>query len=244
MEPLNRPASLAAQVAKNLREELKRAYVVGGQLPSEPELAAQFCVSRGTVRQALTMLEREGVIFRRQGAGTYAHKYALRIQTRAEHAYEFCDLLRLAGFEPAIQLISFDRYLPLPKDVASQLDIEPDTLALVVRKLFLANGQPAIYCLDFIPASVIRSDFSDDELKQPIFDFMKQRCGQSTVMNLAEIIPIAADKELIQLLDMKLRQPLLRIDEVGYNDESHPILFTRAYYKDQFVRFSLLRQRV
>jgi GntR family transcriptional regulator len=190
------------------------------------------------------MLEREGIIFRRQGAGTYAHKYALRIQTRAEHAYEFCDLLRLAGFEPSIQLISFDRHLPLPKEIASNLDIEPDTPALLVCKLFLANDQPAIYCLDFIPNPICCEDFEDDELKQPIFDFIKQRCGQSTVMNLAEIIPEATNKELAGLLDMKLGQPLLRIDEVGYNEEGQPILFTRAYYKDQFVRFSLLRKRI
>ena len=244
MKPLDRPASLAARVAKNLREELKRQYVVGGQLPSEPELAAQFGVSRGTVRQALTMLEREGIIFRRQGAGTYAHKYALRIQTRAEHAYEFCDLLRLAGFEPGIQLISFDRCFSLPKEIAGNLDIEPDTPALVVRKLFLANDQPAIYCLDYIPQTAGCEDFEDEELDQPIFNLMKQRCGQSTVMNLAEIIPAVADEELARRLDMKLGQPLLRIDEVGYSEEGYPLLFTRAYYKDQFVRFSLLRKRM
>ena len=58
MEPLDRPASLAARVANNLRKELRSEYVVGGQLPSEPELATQLGVSRGTVRQALTMLER------------------------------------------------------------------------------------------------------------------------------------------------------------------------------------------
>lgn len=118
MEPLDRPASLAARVANNLRKELRSRYVVGGQLPSEPELAVQLGVSRGTVRQALTMLEREGMIIRRQGAGTYVH-YISRVQTRVEHAYEFCDLLRIAGFEPSIQLISFEN-LTLVEEIAVQ----------------------------------------------------------------------------------------------------------------------------
>jgi len=241
MEPLDRPASLAARVANNLRKELRSEYVVGGQLPSEPELATQLGVSRGTVRQALTMLEREGMIIRRQGAGTYVH-YISRVQTRVEHAYEFSDLLRIAGFEPSIQLISFENFT-LAEEMAVQLDVEPGTQALVVRKLFLANGQPAIYCLDFIPQHLINQPYDEYELQQPIFDFMKQRCGQSTVQNLAEIVPQVATKELADLLKIELGQPLLRIDEIGYNEEGGPVIFTRAYYKDQFIRFSVLRKR-
>jgi len=242
MESLDRPASLAARVANNLRKELRSEYVVGGQLPSEPELAAQFGVSRGTVRQALTMLEHEGMITRRQGAGTFVH-YISRVQTRVEHAYEFSDLLRIAGFEPSIQLISFENFT-LAEEMAVQLDVEPGTQALVVRKLFLANSQPAIYCLDFIPQNLIIQPYDECELQQPIFDFLKQRCGQSTVQNLAEIIPEVATEALAALLNMESRQPLLRIDEVGYNEKGAPVIFTRAYYRDQFIRFSVLRKRI
>lgn len=242
MEPLDRPASLAARVANNLRKALRSEYVVGGQLPSEPELAAQLGVSRGTIRQALTMLEREGMIIRRQGAGTYVH-YISRVQTRVEHAYEFSDLLHIAGFEPGIQLISFE-YLTLTDKMAAQLDVLPETQALVIRKLFLANDEPAIYCFDFIPQHLITQSYEKDELQQPVFDFMKNRCGQETFQNLAEIIPSIAGPELAELLGVEPGQPLLRIDEIGYNENGSPVLFTRAFYKDQFIRFSVLRKRI
>ncbi len=242
MKPIERPESLAARVAKTLREELREEYVVGGQLPSEPDLAEQFGVSRGTVRQALTILEREGVIFRRQGAGTFVH-YISRVQTRAEHAYEFTDLLRIAGYDPAIRLVSYD-YVPLNEKLAAQLDVSADAQALVVRKLFLADGQPAIYCLDSIPLDLITQPYKEEELGLQIFDFLKKYCGQSTVQNLAEIIPDIVNEELASLLAMKPNQPLLRIDEIGYNEEGRPIIFTRAYYKEMFIRFSLLRKRI
>jgi GntR family transcriptional regulator len=242
VKQLERPESLAARVAKSLREELREEYVVGGQLPSEPELAVQFGVSRGTVRQALTILEREGVLFRRQGAGTFVH-YISRVQTRAEHAYEFSDLLRIAGYEPSIQLISFDT-LPLSEKWAAHLDNEEAPNALVIRKLFLADGQPAIYCLDSIPLHLITTPYDEDELCLPVFDFMKAHCRQSTIQNLAEIIPDIVDEKLANLLAMEMGQPLLRIDEIGYNEEGKPILFTRAYYKEMFIRFSLLRTRI
>lgn len=242
MKPLDRPESLAARVAKTLREELRQEYVVGGQLPSEPDLAVQFGVSRGTVRQSLTILEREGVIFRRQGSGTFVH-YISRVQTRAEHAYEFSQLLRIAGFVPDIKLVSFE-YQSLSEKWAAQLDAEEDNQALVIRKLFLANGQPAIYCLDFIPTNLIIDSYKDEELCQPVFDFMRQHCGQATVQNLAEIVPTIANQELANLLDMEPSQPLLRIDEIGYNQEGKPVIFTRAFYRDRFIRFSILRKRI
>jgi GntR family transcriptional regulator len=242
LKPLERPESLAARVAKTLREELRQEYVVGGQLPPEPELAEQFGVSRGTVRQALTILEREGFIFRRQGSGTFVH-YISRVQTRAEHAYEFSDLLRIAGFEPSIKLISFE-ILPLQEKLAAQLDSEEENQALVIRKLFLGNGRPAIYCIDSIPLNLIIDPYEDEELAQPVFEFMKHHCSQTTVQNLAELIPVNVDEELAVLLDMDLKQPILRIDEIGYNEEGKPIIFHSAFYNDRFIRFSLLRKRI
>jgi GntR family transcriptional regulator len=233
---------MAARVANSLREELRHEYIVGGRLPSEPDLATQFGVSRGTVRHALAVLEREGVIIRRQGAGTYVH-YISRAQTRAEHAYEFTELLRSAGFEPGIQLNTF-AYEPLSEEEAARLNLEPGASALVVHKTFLANDRPAIYCIDSIPKDLIVSPFDDDELNCPIFEFMRERCHQVTVQNLAELIPIVATHELAALLEVEPGTPLLRIDEVGYNAEGKAVILHSACYRDQFIRFSLLRKRI
>ena len=42
----------------------------GDQLPSESELCKNFDISRSTVRQAVSMLEDEGLVVRKQGRGT------------------------------------------------------------------------------------------------------------------------------------------------------------------------------
>lgn len=49
----------------------------GEKLPSEPELAQQFGVSRASVREALSMLESKGVVERHKNGGTFLCKYCL-----------------------------------------------------------------------------------------------------------------------------------------------------------------------
>ncbi len=61
---------------KLLADELRRKitdkiYQAGNKLPSELELQEQFQVSRQTVRNALELLERQGLVRSRQGSGTY-----------------------------------------------------------------------------------------------------------------------------------------------------------------------------
>ena len=56
---------------KALRRHLADAPVNGGRLPPERELASQMKVGRRTVREALSVLEQEGAIWRRQGQGTF-----------------------------------------------------------------------------------------------------------------------------------------------------------------------------
>lgn len=242
--PIARYASLASRVAKELRKELKSEFITGGKLPSEPEIAAQYGVSRGTVRQALTILEREGVILRRQGAGTFVNKYVLRIQARAEFAHEFTELLRIAGYEADIRLLAFERRT-LGKDLAELLELEPDAWALEIRKLFLADGQPAIFCTDTLPEAAICGPFEASELHRPIYEFLKNHCGLTIGYNQSEIIPEVADDFLSDLLETPVGSPLLRLDEIGCAETTgRAALFSRIYFKDQFIRFTMLRRRV
>jgi GntR family transcriptional regulator, arabinose operon transcriptional repressor len=66
---------LYSQILGILRDRITRSeYVPDQQLPTEKELAEQFSVSRITSKRALIELEREGLIYRRRGSGSYVKK--------------------------------------------------------------------------------------------------------------------------------------------------------------------------
>lgn len=63
------------QLVKQLRSQIQSGtYPPGSKLPSENQLTVNFKVSRQTVRQALGILEQDGLVVRRRGSGTYVPK--------------------------------------------------------------------------------------------------------------------------------------------------------------------------
>ncbi len=59
-------------IAQTLEQEIREGrWPVGGKLPIEPELCARFEVARQTLRQAIGVLEEQGLVERLQGSGTY-----------------------------------------------------------------------------------------------------------------------------------------------------------------------------
>src|SRR5258706_4089178 len=70
---LERAMPLVEQVRQRLLRGIRDDSLVAtnGSLPSEAEISERLAVSRATVRDALEQLERDQVIIRRHGSGTY-----------------------------------------------------------------------------------------------------------------------------------------------------------------------------
>lgn len=74
------PANRYAHIASRIRDRIgDGTLATGARLPAETDLMAEFAASRPTVRQALEVLENEGLIVRRHGSGTYVRPVSDRI---------------------------------------------------------------------------------------------------------------------------------------------------------------------
>src|SRR3954467_13787593 len=93
------PGPLYQQIADGLRKEISEGRLeAGAALPSFRQLAEELLVSVITVKRAYEELEREGIIFRRQGLGTFVAEGGgdRSREAKLEHARE---LLRHAARE-------------------------------------------------------------------------------------------------------------------------------------------------
>lgn len=114
----DREGPLYLQIADRLREDIV-AMDSGARIPSEPQLAKDWGVSRFTVAKAVEQLVDEGLITRRQGSGSFVAEAPLR---RAPgYLLSFTEAVEAAGRTPSHELLAFTKAewsqgLPYPDD--------------------------------------------------------------------------------------------------------------------------------
>ena len=240
---LKRAPSLSEQVKSHLKQQIVNEEFAAGRIPSETELAEALGVSRTTVRDALGRLESEGVIFRKQGAGTFVNKPGLQIKTRLEEMWSYAAVLEAHGYTPSTQILSVQRQ-PAAADVAADLELAGDVEMVVVHKLFLEDDQPVILTENQIPAHLIQTPFQDDDFCLPVYLFLGEYCRQRLAYYLSDIVPILAAPEIAGPLHLPVDTPLISFAETGYNEDNQPILKAHSYFRDDLLRLRLIRRQV
>ncbi|GAA4615639.1 FCD domain-containing protein [Saccharopolyspora hordei] len=110
LRPLARPR-LYEQVVQRLREHVAASGLrAGDRLPPERKLAEQLGVSRASVKQAIVVLEVQGLVEVRHGGGTYLRRESLDV-------------------EPVDELVARKRRLPDVLDAREALETKLAELA-------------------------------------------------------------------------------------------------------------------
>ena len=226
-----------------LREMKEGAYRYSGKLPPEGTLAERLNISRTQLRDSLAQLEREGFISRHQGVGTVINRHVLAVTVRMDMEIEFMEMIQASGHEPGQLSFSFD-LVPAGETAAQHLAISPDDTVLKVCRLIGADGKPAIYCEDYIPAALIKKkDYTEQDLQKPIFSFLKQFCSLEAHMDLTEVRPAVADEALAGMFRVPEGTPLLYLDELDYDKEGMPMLYSPQYYIGGVIQHTMLRMK-
>lgn len=238
---LRRSPSLTEQVKSHIKERILNEEFPDGRIPSEMELANELGVSRTTVRDALSRLENEGAIYRKQGAGTFVNRPGLQIKSRLEEIWSYAAVLQAHGYTPSTHVLGVRRETA-DTETAAALHLDAGEEVTSVQKLFLEDGQPVILTQNHIPSRLVKRPFAAETFNQPIYHFLAEYCQQRLSYYFSEIVPVIADTRLADLLHVQPQSALISFDEVGYNDANEPVLKARSYFRDDLLRFRLIRR--
>jgi GntR family transcriptional regulator len=217
---------ITQRITTDLRRQIENGTLgPGALLPSEPEVARAYGVSRQTARTALQALEREGLIVVRARRGrivrsTHRLRWHLSEFERPDHtvlttsdAWETD--IEGQGHDPTRQDLQVER-IPPPALIAKRLDLDPQRdLCVVRRHVRYIDGRPAIISDDFFDEKIVRGT----ELAEPedtTRENILAEAGYEQIYDIDEIITRMPTPEEINRLGVSAGTPVAEHIRTGY----------------------------
>ncbi len=143
------PTPAYLQLRSNIERLIRDGSLsVDAAMPSERELAESLGVSRMTLRRAVDMLVKDGLLDRRHGSGTYVRKPP--VEQVMDAVQSFSKESRALGFKPGTRLLEVRETRPDP-GVAALLGLEAHEETTSITRLRTADDEPLAIQRAYLP---------------------------------------------------------------------------------------------
>ena len=236
------PVPLYAQIRESLRARiLDGTYRGDGRIPSENDMVKTYGVSRITVRQALNDLQKEGLIFKIHGKGTFvARPKAVQNLMRLEG---FGEAMSAAGHETHSQVLGH-RIMRPGSHIAARLALDEASEVMEIRRIRYLDRDPISLDVTYVPVDLGQRLIREDLPRRDIFLILESDYGLRLDRAELRIDATLADAALAQALAVQEGSPVLRIERLTMAIPERPVDFEYLYYRgDAFQYFMMVGRR-
>ncbi len=232
------PVPLYYQLQEIIRSRIESGqWAQGQQLPPEAELCAEFNLSRGTVRQALADLVREGMLHRRRGKGSFVAtpKIPQDLMRVASGFSEYAKLV--VGSELGSQLIDA-KMVPANRSLAGKFSIPEGSEVVRVRKVKLADEQPYFLATSYVPGSLCLGLEQEDHSSGSLFEMLQQKYGVHVIRVTGWFEPILINEYEASLLDVDKGSPAMLYERVRYDVDDRAVMISKHVIRGDMCRLT------
>jgi GntR family transcriptional regulator len=198
-------------------------------LPSERDLAADFAVSRITVRKALDGLVADGLLVRRQGAGNFV---SARVDKNFAMLTSFSEDMRARGRTPRSVWLKRAAGTVTPEE-ALALRLSPGTPVFRFNRIRYADDAPMALEYATIVATALPSlEAVDASLYEAL-----ERAGHRPVRALQRLRAVLITSDQAELLKAKAGDAGLLVERLGSLPDGRAIEFSQSYYRGDTYDF-------
>ena len=219
---------------------LNGAYGRGKPLPGEQVLASDHDMSRITIRRALAQLEREGLVQRRQGVGTFAtpHYAAKPIVS------DFADLLAALNAMGKATTVSVREllYLVPRKEITDALCLESTASTQYSVRVRFIESQPFSYLRTWLPEAIGRL-FTAAELEATPLHTLLERNGIKAASARQSFSATLATPETAGALGIDIGSALIFLTRTVYDEAGAGIEHLEALYRPDRYTFEMQLKR-
>ena len=251
-EPLPVRAPLVSQTAAAIRARIEAGkWQLGDQLPSEPQLASELGISRGTLRESVRMLISNGLLDRRHGVGTFVARVPPpSIDRGIDELFGASDAIAQMGYTATLGACRVE-LIAAPYVVAVELRLPRPTQVCHIERIRLADGRPVMLCDDYIDPRLLRaSDVGLDQVERQIearggslYAWLEHDLGRPIDTALARIEPVVATPETAAVLEVNTGAPLLRLRQTHFGHDGAEVLYSDNVHNSDVMHFHVVRRR-
>ncbi|TKI04613.1 GntR family transcriptional regulator [Martelella alba] len=230
-------APLYEVVKRHISESIMQGVLSPGTvLPSENSLSAEFGVSVGTVRKALSALTTEGMLMRRRKTGTIVTGWA-----PLHNLSHFFQYFRLHDKEGGLlrsdtELLDYQRNAAGKKE-AEQLAIAEGDEVYRLKRLRRVKGLVAMHETLVLPAACLPDFPSAQTLPPLLYRFLFERYDRRVAAVREQITACLANEEDAQLLGLTLPHAIMVIDEVSFDQSAVPVILAHHRFSTEHFMY-------
>ncbi len=216
---------LYRQIAEKLRDEIG-TMELGARIPSEPDLARAWRVSRFTVARAVESLVDEGLITRRQGSGSFVAEAPLRRQPG--YLLSFTEAVSAAGHAAEHRLLALE-----PTDWREGLPYDEAAPVVLLDRLRLVDGiamarHRSVLSAELVEATgLTRAIAAEPDFS--LYRFFEDR-GLTVHYATERLFARAAAPEERELLDLADAAVVVAVDRQSFAADGTPLDAVEATY--------------
>jgi GntR family transcriptional regulator len=210
----------------------------GDAVASERELSRIHNVSLMTARHALVDLEREGVVERRRGAGTFVASPKIhfnKLMSYTEH-------MSSRGLTPQSRVL-VAKIIEHEPEVAARLGLPPTSALVKIERLRLTGEEPFALETCHLPASEFPELVDAPLGRASLFATLQHDYGVELAYADEEVDATAAEAKIADLLQVPHGHPVLRIRQVIYSTKGKATIYVVGLYRSERHRLFIRRYR-
>ncbi|SUB00955.1 Uncharacterized HTH-type transcriptional regulator yurK [Pannonibacter phragmitetus] len=232
---------MARETWQSIRDRLAADILSGvlapeTQLPTEPELCAEFGAGRHSVRRAIAALAVEGKLRVEQGRGTFVESAPL-INYQIGHRTRFRQNLISQGVTPAGEQVS-DDVIPAPRRVAEALGLPEGTPVHRLMRRGLADDVPVNLSFVYHPQALFPDMAGQRRAGLSVTDVYRSHGITDYLRKSTTIYARRPTAEEARLLKQHQDQPVLAVTKTDVDLTGRPIGYSQAIWAAGRVQFT------
>lgn len=232
---------LYAQLVDTLKEQIENELEPGDLMPSERMISVTHRLSRTTVRLALNELEKEGVIERHHGRGTFVAK-AHQLATDLMGTYSFTDQMNAAGRHPQTDIIYF-KAATANKHVAARMNLLVGEKIWEFKRLRMADGVPLMVETTCVPAALFEGLSAEQVNSKSLYRVFEEDFDHEIKTAHEDFMASIARLDDAQLLDIAEGSPVLNLTRITHDRNNTVIEYTKSVARADQFKYSVVHQR-